>query len=372
VDSYLSDFHCTSGTGACSDSHAIGGGNGNHPDGPFKISGNFLEASGEGVMFGGGAATVTTTDIEVRRNHFFKPLQWMAGNPGFVGGLSGKPFVVKNHLELKNAIRVLVEANLMENSWGGFTQTGHAILLTPKNQHTRSGNNVCPICQVTDVTIRYNHISHAGGGMVFATSISGNGDGNGAPALSGARWSIHDVVLDDINRSYVGGGGLFEVQNGWPKDPVNTVTVNHITGFPDIQSHILSIGNKDGNQQMYGFVFTNNIVMTGNGPVWSTGGGDTNCAYHGTPAEKFANCFASYKFTNNALLAVPPAYPPSSWPAGNFYSQTVNEARFTRYLQGGDGNYQLQNNSPYKNAGTDGRDLGADITGLNAALAGVN
>jgi hypothetical protein len=119
VDSYLNDFHCTSGTGACTDAHAIGGGNGDHQDGPYKIENNFLEASGESIMFGGGAATVTPTDIVVRRNHFFKPIEWMKGQPHFVGGVSGNPFIVKNHLELKNAIRVLIEANLMENSWGG-------------------------------------------------------------------------------------------------------------------------------------------------------------------------------------------------------------------------------------------------------------
>ena len=85
VDSYLNDFHCTSVSGTCSDSHAVGGGNGDHQDGPFKISGNFLEAAGEAVMFGGGAATVTPTDIEIRRNHFFKPWQWMKGQPGFRG-----------------------------------------------------------------------------------------------------------------------------------------------------------------------------------------------------------------------------------------------------------------------------------------------
>ena len=35
------------------------------------------------------------------------------------------------------------------------------------------------------------------------------------------------------------------------------------------------------------------------------------------------------------------------------------------------GNYQLQNTSPYKNAGTDGKDLGADIAAIQAAIAGV-
>jgi hypothetical protein len=224
---------------------------------------------------------------------------------------------------------------------------------------------------VTDVTIRYVHISHAGGGIVFATSISGNGDGTGAAALAGTRWSMHDVVLDDISQSYVGSGALFEVQNGWPKDPVNTISVNHITGFPDPSSHVLTMGNQQANQQMFGFTFTNNIVTTGRYPVWSTGGGNTSCAYQGTPAQKIASCFATYKFTNNALLAYPPAFPPSSWPAGNLFSQTVNDARFARFSEDGGGDYALQGNSPYKNAGTDGKDLGADIAGLNAALAGV-
>ena len=207
--------------------------------------------------------------------------------------------------------------------------------------------------------------------MVFATSISGNGDGTGAPALAGTRWSVHDVLLDDISTFYVGSGALFEIQNGWPKNPVNTITVNHITGFPDPDSHIISMGNQMVNQQMYAFTFTNNIVTTGRYPVWSTGGGSTSCAYHGSPAEKMANCFLTYKFTNNALLAYPTAFPPSSWPAGNLFSLSVNDARFVRFNLKGGGDYTLLSNSPFRNAGTDGKDLGADVLGLSVALAGI-
>jgi len=370
VDSYFNDFHCTSVSGTCTDSHAVGGGNGNHQDGPFKIEGNFLEAAGEAVMFGGGAATVTPTDIEVRRNHFFKPWQWMQGNAKFVGGPKGDAFIVKNHLELKNAVRVLIEANLMENVWGGFSQTGHAILLTPKNQHTRDGNNVCPICQVTDVTVRLVHIDHAGGGMAMGTIISGDGT-NGAPAYAGTRWSIHDVVLDDINHNYVGGGSLFEFQNGWPANPLNTITVNHVTGFPDPTSHLMTMGNVAANPKMYGLVFTNNLVSTGRYPVWNTGGGETSCAYSGTPAEKINNCFVPNSFSNNALIATPDAFPPSSWPSGNFFPDNPNDVRFAQYDGGLEGDYALQPNSPYKNAGTDGKDLGADIAALENALSGV-
>ncbi len=370
ADSYFSDFHCTSGTGTCTDSHAVAGGIGSHLDGPFKIENNFLEASGESVFFGGGAATVTPADIEIRRNHFFKPWQWMPGNPKFVGSPDGHPFVVKNHVELKNATRVLVEANLMENTWGGFSQTGYGVLLSPKSQHTRNNGNVCPLCQVTDITIRYTKISHAGGGIQLATSISGNG-GNGGPAYLGTRWSIHDVVIDDISKIYVGGGSLFEVVNGWPANPLNTVTINHITGFPDPDSHLFIMGNQTSNPSMHAFVFTNNLVTTGRYPVWNSGGGKTSCAFSDTPVSSIATCFTSYTFGNNALLSNPSQFPPSSWPTGNLFAPDTKNAGFVQFNNGIGGDYELQPNSPYKNQGTDHRDLGADIAGLEAALAGV-
>jgi hypothetical protein len=370
VDSYLNDFHCISRTGVCVDSHAVAGGTGDTQDGPFKIQNNFLEASGEAVMFGGGASNFTPTDIQILDNHFWKPFQWMKGSPNFVGGPTGNPFIVKNHLELKNAIRVLVEANLMENSWGGFSQTGNGILLTPKNQHTIRGTNVCPLCQVTDVTIRYVRISHAGGGLQLATALSGNGTG-GAAALAGTRWSIHDVVLDDLSSKYVGGGSAFEILNGWPKNPLNTVTINHVTAFPDPNSHLMIMGNYVATAPMYGLVFTNNLVITGRFPVWNAGGGPTSCAFKDVPIISITQCFTTVTFSNNGLVAAPPAFPPSTWPANNIFLQTTNDVAFTNFSNGNGGNYELLSNSPYKNKGTDGKDLGADIAGLNAALANV-
>src|SRR5580698_3195944 len=371
VDSYFSDFHCTASSGTCTDAHAVSGGTGNNQDGPYEIEDNFLEASGEAIMFGGAAATTTPTDITIHFNHFFKPWQWMPGNSPFQGGSGGNPFIVKNHLELKNAVRVLAEDNLMEDVWGGFSQAGYAILVSPKNQHTKGKGNVCPICEVTDVTIRYTHIFHAGGGIVLATSLSGNGEG-GAPAKLGTRWSIHDIVMDDISTKYVGGGHLFLIVNGWPSNPVNTVTINHITGFPDAQGGgIMALGNLITDPSMYGFVFTNNLVTTGRYPVWNSGRGDASCAKSSVPITSIGKCFSTYTFSNNGLVAAPTYYPPSSWPTINHFMADVNSVEFVQYDNGNGGNYQLQPGSPYKNMGTDGKDLGADIVGLDEALQGV-
>jgi hypothetical protein len=75
VDSYISDFK---EVGA--DSQAIGGWNG---PGPLKIANNYLEASGENIMFGGSDPKIPNlvpSDIEIVRNHLAKPLRWQKGN----------------------------------------------------------------------------------------------------------------------------------------------------------------------------------------------------------------------------------------------------------------------------------------------------
>jgi hypothetical protein len=370
VDSYFSDFHCTSITGSCADAKAIAGGNSSTPGGPYKIVHNFLEASGEGILFGGGASTTTPADIEIRKNHFFKPFQWMPGATGFVGGVSGRPFVVKNHMELKNAQRVLFEANILENNWGGFSQPGGSILLTPKNQHTGNGN-VCPLCQVTDVTIRYSTISHVGSGIRMSNAYSGSGQSSGGGvALAGERYSIHDITIDDVNaQKYNGGGGLISISNEWPKNVLNSITINHVTGFPDPNMHILTIGNDPRNPSMFGFVFTNNLVVTGRYPVWSAFG-VPDCAIPSVPTTVMKSCFSSYAFSKNGLISAPSTFSASSWPSGNFFP-SLTAVQFVNYKNGNGGDYRLLSSSPYHNAGSDGKDLGADVNAILSATAGV-
>ena len=369
VDSYLNDFHCTSIVGTCTDSHAVSGGLGSLAGGPYKIVNNFLEASGENIMFGGGAATTTPADIQIQSNHLFKPLLWQQGRAGFIGGEHGYPFTVKNHFELKNAQRVLFQGNILENNWGGFTQHGHSILLCPKNQHTSDGN-VCPLCQVTDVTVRYSTISHVGGGLQMGTSISASGAGG--EALAGARWSVHDVTIDDVNGvAYKGSGNLLMIANGWTTNVLNNVMINHITGFTDPANTLLFAFDAVSNPPISGVTITNNIFATGQYPVWSTGGGSTSCAYSDIPITIFANCFNVYVFKYNVLIGSPTNFPPSRWPLGNLFPVSDGNVGFVNFNSGNGGNYALLPSSPYKNAGSDGKDLGADISAVQAAIAGA-
>ena len=364
VDSFFTDFHCVAKSGSCADTQAIAGGLGDNPMGPYKIVNNFLEAAGENILFGGGRATMTPKDIEIRHNHMFKPLTWMKGQAGYVGGTDGNPFIVKNLFELKNAQRVLLEGNIMENTWGGFSQVGFAILLTPKNQGG-NGNNLCSVCQVTDVTIRYNSISHVGAGLQIANALSDNG----GAALDGQRYSIHDIVIDDIDGvKYSGPSEFAQVSVGPGAALLQNVTINHVTAFPS--NKLFIIGDQVAtSSQMKNFVFTNSIVNAGPYPVWSTGGGRAaNCAFHNSPLTTFDACFSSYTFAANAIIAPPSA---AKWPAKNFFPASAAAVRFVNYNGGNGGDYHLQSSSPYKGAGTDGRDLGADMDALDSAIAGV-
>jgi hypothetical protein len=366
IDSYTSEFHCTSVSGSCTDAHVISGGTSSTVDAVYRINGNFLEASTENILFGGGSATTTPTDIEIRHNHFFKPLIWMVGQPGFVGGAGGNAFMVKNHLELKNAARVLVEGNIFENSWGGYSQVGYSILLTPKNQASATSQPLCPTCAVTDVTIRFNTISHVGAGISLADVTSAAG-----PALYGERYSIHDVTIDDVSVSkYRGSGTLLMVLSGWLSSSLNSISVNHITGFPDPGGRIIDLGNNVASPPMYGFTFTNNIVGQVKYPIWSTGGSTSNCAYFDVPLPSLNSCFTTYKFSDNAIVAVI-NFPASQWPTANYFPTSIGGVQFVNFNGGIGGDYHLLSSSPYKNAASDGKDIGADINAIQSQIAGV-
>jgi hypothetical protein len=365
VDSFFSDFHCVSVIGSCTDSQTISAGGGDRPEGPFKIANNFLEAAGENLIFGGRPARTTPADIEIRGNHLFKPMTWMRGQPGFVGGLDGHPFIVKNHFELKNAQRVLFEDNLLENSWGGFSQTGFSVLLTPKNQE-----NKCPICLVTDVTIRFIKIVNVGSAFQIANALS---DAGGASS-GGERYSIHDVLVDGVRGKEYQGFGLFAmIISVGP--PLRDVRIEHVTSSSVPRFIISFLGTNP--QKMTNFTVANNILSSDQVfQIGSAGGGPRNCAFQ--PEKQgaegvFKSCFENSTFTHNVIAGG------ANWPPGNFLVKDLAAAG-VRLTPGGDVNrYRLctekeegcKKASPAIGAGTDGKDIGADVKAIETALEGI-
>jgi hypothetical protein len=69
-------------------------------------------------------------------------------------------------------------------------------------------------------------------------------------------------------------------------------------------------------------------------------------------------------FSTNAIIGGNP----SLYPAGNLFPASPSAVRFADFSEG---KYQLAPSSRYRKEGTDGKDLGADIRALDAAIAGV-
>lgn len=375
VDSYFNDFHCTAAIGACTDSQAIAGGLGSLPQGAWKIENNFLEAAAENILFGGGTGTTTPADIEIRGNYMFKPLIWMAGQPGFVGGVNPDPtkcvrfnvpgfcpFIVKNLFELKNAQRLLLEGNVLEHAWPGFTQHGAAILLTALSQGGKSGN---PNATVADITIRYNQISQAASGVVIAEAAYEQG-----PPKLEARISIHDDVFDDMGPAYSNGdttvvaGMAFQLSFCATCTPIQDVSINHVTMVMNSPRMFMVLGAPLGSH-IQNLTFTNNIVSSPAGLAVTGTGGKAPCGFQGkTALERINSCVAPLRFERNALVGTD-----DNWPHGNFFPRDLKKIKFLNYGSGSDADYRLSPQSPHKTQGTDGKDLGADIDAVKKLTA---
>lgn len=236
LDSRIYDFHSIG-----FDAQAIAGVNG---PGPFKIINNYLEASGENIMFGGGAPSIpglVPADIEIRQNNMFKPLTWRVGDATY----AGKHWTIKNLFELKTGRRVLLDANILENCWTDLPigQSGYAILLT-----VRAEGGKAPQADVSDVTITNNIIRNVGAGI----TISGSDD---IPSTRSSRILISNNLFRNINGPAYGDGNVSGPNDGTFLKIGNPENVS-VVGNTIEQTGPITWAFKPTN----GFVFTKNVV----------------------------------------------------------------------------------------------------------------
>ncbi len=325
IDSYLSDFKEAGG-----DAQAIAGWNG---PGPFKIVNNRLEGAGENVLFGGADPAIrdlVPSDIEIRGNHFSKPLSWKMDDPGY----AGTPWTVKNLFELKNARRVLIDGNLFERNWV-HAQTGFAILFTVRNQDGGS-----PWSVVEDVTFVNNVVRHT------ASAVNILGYDNNYPSQQTRRILIKNDVFDDVGGVQWGGGGrLFQLLDG-----AADVVIDHNTAFQT--GHIIMAEGRSN----AGFIFQNNIAPHNEYGIFG--------ADMGTGQPALERYFPGAIVRKNAIIGGNAAqYPPD-----NFFPASLGDVGF---VECAGGSYCLPPASPYQHAGTDGQALGAPVSTLLAVIAPI-
>ena len=323
IGSHIADVHEVD-----ADSQAIAGWDG---PGPFRIVNNYLEGAGENVMFGGADPSIhglVPSDIEIRRNHFFKPLTWRIEDPSY----AGRRWAIKNLLELKNARRVLIDGNLFEHNWA-HAQGGTAIVFTVRNQ-----DGTAPWSTVEDVIFTNNIVRHTGAGVGMHGMDS-------KPSQPTKSILIKNNLFEDVSGARWGGGGrLFQAYNG-----ITDLVIDHNTAFQD--GPIIMAEGKPHR----GFIYRNNLTPHNDYGIQGTGTGSgertLNKYFPGAIVEK------------NVIIANPYA---SHYPANNFSSPSLGTVGFVDY---GRADYRLSDSSPYKRAGSDGKDIGVDFEALSAALA---
>lgn len=326
VDSYIANVHLID-----TDASAIAGWNG---PGPFKIVNNYIEGTGSSILFGGSDPPITglvPSDIEIRANLLSKPLSWKADDPA----TDGIDWRVKNLLELKNARRVLIDGNTIENTWVD-AQNGFAVLFTVRNQ-----DGAAPWSTVEDVTFTNNVVRRVSGGI----NILGRDDDNTSQQLQ--RLLISNNLFEDVGGAQWGGSGhLFLIVNG-----SNAVVVDHNTGLQR-GNIILADGEAHTN-----FAYTNNVTPHNDYGIIGSDVGPGNST--------LGVYFPGAVVANNVIQGGPEM----SYPPGNFFPATLADVGF---VDAASGDYRLDPSSAFRRAGTDGVDLGADVDALGAASSSVS
>ena len=250
---------------------------------------------------------------------------------------TGTRWAVKNLFELKVGERVRVHGNLMEHCWKE-SQTGFAVLLTPRNQDATS-----PWVYVRDVTFTGNLVRHAGAGVQI------EGYDTNAPSAQTRRITIAHNIFDDINSVRWGGSGRWiQIGNG-PSD----LTVDHNTVLHDGHAMYVYGGSYGAEMTVANLRFTNNLLKHNTYGIMGSGrayGTDTLTAY-----------FPGAVLQRNTLAGGAA----SQYPAGTeFPAVAFWQGQFVDVAAS---NFALIPGSGYRASGTDALDLGAPVAQVEAA-----
>src|SRR4051812_44623099 len=220
LDSYISDIK------SLADAQAIAVFNG---AGPFTISNNYLEASGENVLFGGSdpkTANLVPSDITITQNYFYKPLAWkvsvlatpsrLTGNSGGAGSLAAATHYFKVVAEMATGGASVLsgpsaEVAVTTGASGSVTLSWGAVTGADSYRVYRgtAANGQTVYRTVTGTSVTY----------------TGSGERSGTPKSAGTRWTAKNLIEFKNGQRATIDGNVFE--NNW-----------------------------DGFQQGYGIVFT--------------------------------------------------------------------------------------------------------------------
>lgn len=278
-----------------------------------------------------GAQTVYRETTSASTSFTYTGASELAGTPP----TSGTKWVVKNVIELKNAERVLIDGNIIENIWQSG-QFGYALVLTPRNAEDKA-----PWTRVRDVTITGNIIRNAGG----VINVSGYDDSG--VSLRTERITLRNNLFHDINK-FGGSAKVFLLGNGPSAVVIDSNTIIHTNS---------SVLYPYGSLSMPSLRYTNNLSLH------NTYGIMGESSSTGIPT--ITKFFPSGVVTCNVLAGGRA----SLYPTPNAFPTTADWS--ASFQDPASGNYQLRAGSPLSQILCGGRTPGVSYAVLNAALGGT-
>src|SRR5581483_5999466 len=156
--------------------------------------------------------------------------------------------------------------------------------------------------------------------------------------------TIADNLFDGIDKRQWGGDGYFVMLSDSPRD----ITIDHNTVIQGKSSGILKISHGGGER----ITITNNIASHG---AYGIIGAD-----HGVGNDSIVTYLKDSTITHNVIAGARA----SVYPGGNLFPS--EEEMRKQFVDPDNHDYRLTARSKWRGAGTDGRDLGADVTKLPA------
>jgi len=325
--------------------------------GPILIRNNFLRASGENIMTGGGgtpSSSVIPTNLTIQRNTIDKDPTWCCT----------LQWLQKTLLELKCSNKVLIEGNDFLNM--PWDDGGNTFRLTVRgNSGSTPGGD--PWCETSDITIRYNLAANV---TNFINSFGSDDGGPGFESMHSKRWHIHDNLIYGLGWICGGGascGRFYQIQGGGQgtncTDPIPTcknenLTIAHNT-IDDVKEALFY--NDASGFGGIGLDFRDNLINVNGGrgaysmSLWGTN--LLNAAWGTT-----------WNWANNRLAGIGGGEDTGLYPQGtNSYPANITNFLWTNRAAR---DYTLQSSSPAKGTASDGTDQGVNFSAYNTARAG--
>ncbi len=304
--------------------------------GPQLIENNELQASSENIMLGGADSSrpdLVPSDVVIRRNHIVKLLRWKSDDPSY----DGLAWVIKPLIELKSAQRVLIEGNVLENSWlwpafvaDAFNQDGSA-----------------PWSTVQDVTFQHNEIKNA---IAVFQAWAGSTPVKRIKVFNNNATGIRYRIYAPVGPSYAVGTFFYLIN-------AEDVWIEHNTGQPMDRG----TGCIEGGTVNPRLTIRNNVFGYGHGGFLVAGSWRNDNAAIAAAAPDFTIAKNALVNFGDALGTPPIPYQQGRWtPSGWILTGPAAASGVNP-----DGTLKA---GPLKGFATDGTDLGVDLRALETAI----